>query len=249
MNENPPKTTANKPRVKPISPNEPVSELRSIPIRDNGEELVDFLELCPCLLLDRPRFRYKRETLLRRGVAERLCLACQSLPSGYRIAVVEGWRPPYIQKRMYERAWRMWQEKHPHLSETALKRLTNRYTAPMNPRVPPPHTTGGAIDLVLTDADGKPLDMQSIYGEQDEKGFAFDAPNLSPEARKHRKILAEALIAQGITNYPAEFWHWSYGDQGWAYRGGHPQALYAAIEPPGWQPNPEDNTAEPLEWI
>ena len=38
--------------------------------------------------------------------------------------------------------------------------------------------------------------------------------------------LGAALLEGGLTNYPSEYWHWSYGDQGWAYRTGANQALY-----------------------
>ena len=73
---------------------------RAPPIRilECGEEMVDFLALCPDLLLDRPRFQYRRETLLRRTVAEKLCAAERLLPEGYRFLVIEGWRPPHIQQ-------------------------------------------------------------------------------------------------------------------------------------------------------
>ena len=57
------------------------------------------------------------------------------------------------------------------------------------------------------------------------------------------------MLGTGITNYPSEFWHWSYGDQGWAYRGGHPHALFAAITPDDYQPDPADLTDEPLERV
>ena len=90
-----------------ISPAEPVSQLRHVKIVECGEELVDFLQLCPGLLFDRPRFRYRRETLLRRTVAEKLCEAERLLPNGYRLLVVEGWRPPHIQRRMYRAVWDM----------------------------------------------------------------------------------------------------------------------------------------------
>ena len=64
------------------TPSEPVTQLRRVPIRECGEELVDFLQACPALLLDRPRFRYRRETMLRRTVATWLCGANAGLPEG-----------------------------------------------------------------------------------------------------------------------------------------------------------------------
>ena len=130
-----------------------------------------------------------------------------------------------------------------------MRRTVNQYSAPMDTRVPPPHTTGGAVDLLLADADGTLLDHCAPYDPYDPHCYAFDAPGLSPEAREVRETLKSALNAAGLTNYPSEYWHWSYGDQGWAYRGGHPHALYAAIQPPDWQPDPADDIDSPLEFV
>lgn len=230
---------------------EPVRELRRVPIIECGEEMTDFLADCPDLILDRPRFRYRRETLLRRGVAERLCRAARLLPTDYRLAIIEGWRAPHIQRRMYRASWDWWKARHPGWSDIVLRRVVNRFTAPPDdPRVPPPHTTGGAVDLMLADAaSGAALDHCSPYDPFDPRGYPFDAPGLSDAARNTRAVLAHALLAAGLTNYPSEYWHWSRGDQGWAYRGGHPSALYGPVQPPNWTPSPDECTDEPLERI
>jgi D-alanyl-D-alanine dipeptidase len=211
---------------------------------------VDFLALCADLRLDRPRFRYRRETLLRQTVAEKLCAASRLLPEGVQFNVIEGWRAPHIQARMYRATWNWWRERRPTWSEATLRRVVNRFTAPTDdPRVPPPHTTGAALDVMLVGAAGEPMDLCAPYDPFDPRGFSFDATGLSPTARESRRMLREALETVGITNYPSEYWHWSYGDQGWAYRGNHLHALYGAVTPPGWSPAPEDLIDAPLEAI
>jgi hypothetical protein len=35
-----------------------------------------------------------------------------------------------------------------------------------------------------------------------------------------RDVLATAMSAAGLVNYPAEWWHSSYGDQYWAFQAG-----------------------------
>jgi D-alanyl-D-alanine dipeptidase len=209
---------------------------------------VDFLALCSDLHLDRPRFRYRRATLLRRTVAEKLCAAAELLPNGVRLNIIEGWRAPHIQARMYRTIWNRWQEQHPDWSEATLRRIVNRFSAPVDdPRAPPPHTTGGAVDLILADATGEPLDLSFPYDAFDPRSYPFAAPGLSEMARRNRDLLRVALEAVNITNYPSEYWHWSYGDQGWAYRGGHPHAVYGAVTPPDWTPDPEELVDAPLE--
>ena len=54
--------------------------------------------------------------------------------------------------------------------------------------------------------------------------------DISPEARRNRELLRRALSGAGLTNYPGEWWHWSYGEPGWAVRTGQPHALYGAVE-------------------
>jgi len=239
-----------KPRPPKISPSEPVSEVRRVPIVECGEPMVEYRAFCPELLIEAPRFDYERVHFLRKTVAEMLCRASRSLPKGYRLAVIEGWRPRYIQRRMYLSIWKRFQERHPDWSDLQLKRVVNRYTAPADsPKVPPPHSTGGALDVVLAADDGSPLDMRSPFEWHDPHGFPLYAKGLSEPALRHRRIMAEALETAGLTNYPSEFWHWSYGDQGWAYRTAAPHAIYGPTEPEGWEPNPRDHVEAPLTWI
>lgn len=234
---------------KPISLAEPVTDLRRIKIFECGEPLVDYREACPLLLIDRPRFNYRRETLVRRTVATFLDQASRSLPKGYRLAIIEGWRGPHIQHRMWLAGRKRFQELHPDWSETKLKRMVNRYTAPLSDKVPPPHSTGGAVDVTLLRDDGSYHDHSNPFEMYDPRGFAFAAPGLSDEARKTRQVLAAAFAETGLTNYPSEYWHWSYGDQGWAYRGGHPHAIYGAVTPVGFEPDPNDLGDEPFEFL
>jgi D-alanyl-D-alanine dipeptidase len=75
------------------------------------------------------------------------------------------------------------------------------------------------------------------------------AKRLGEAAALHRRILSDAILPTGITNYPSEYWHWSYGDQGWAYRGGHPHAIYGPVTPTGYVPPEGDDVDEPLVWV
>ena len=115
-------------------------------------------------------------------------------------------------------------------------------------RVPPPHSTGSALDVLLADANGNELDHTSPFQPFDPKAYPTETKGLSEDAMKHRQILSEALSSGGLTNYPSEWWHWSYGDQGWAYRTGSPNAIYGMIEPGGWQGHPSDMNEEILQF-
>jgi D-alanyl-D-alanine dipeptidase len=219
---------------------EPVEELVKIPTIDNGEPLVDVFEVCPQLLWmeKSPRFDFPRSGLGRVTLAHMLKNAHELLPRGLRIQIVGVFRHFDIQKAMYEQARAELREQHPDWDEDFLISYLNVFSAPPIWDTPPPHTTGGAVDLTLTDEQGERIDMISPF----EMGWAsapMDMPGLSDTARRNRDLMRGILLEVGLTNFPGEWWHWSYGEPGWALRGGHPHALYGAVpddQIPDWQP-------------
>ena len=230
-----------------ISASEPVYALRRIPIHENAEPFADFSKVCPKVLIAKSVYQYQRATLVRESVAKMLNAAAEALPKGYRLSIIEGWRPGYIQRRMWLTSWLRFKKLHPDWSDHQIKRIVNRFVAPPDAGVPPPHSTGGAVDVQLVDEAGKTHDLSSPYELFDPHSYPVDTKGLSEQAAKNRGILRDAMLASGLTNYPSEWWHWSYGDQGWAYRGGHPHAIYGRIESPeGWSPNAEYVNEEPL---
>ena len=220
----------------PSKPAEDQDELDAVPIEDNGESLVDFLELCDSdkLLLSKehPVFEFPRVHLLRESVARMVCEAARNLPDGLRLQIVEGYRPIAVQRAMYRHSMQQARERLPDADERALATEAGRYSAPPDAPTPPPHLTGGAVDLEIVGAEGVRLDFTSPFDLQDMSHTAFDAPGLSDEARKNRDLLKSILEPTGLTNYADEWWHWSYGDNGWALRVGAEKAIYDKIELP-----------------
>ena len=213
----------------PRSFGEPLTKLRAVPIEDNGEPLVD-----PRTLSKRIHFAQKhpkfedmpRTPKVRKSVAERLAQAADSLPEGIDVIIIEGFRPLAQQRWMYEQMKAEFAAKHPEWGTATLHRITNTMSAPPDDPCPPPHSTGGAVDLSLIRVKNHEwLDMTSPF-EMDEKSAPGDTKGLSGEAQKNRRLLFGVLNKTGLTNYLGEWWHWSYGDSGWALRIGAPSALY-----------------------
>ena len=213
----------------PRSFGEPLTKLRAVPIQDNGEPLVD-----PRTLSKRLHFAQKhpkfadmpRTPRVRQGVAEKLAQAAGSLPDGIDVVIIEGFRPLAQQRFMYEELKAEFAQKHPEWGKATLHRITNTMSAPPDDECPPPHSTGGAVDLSLIRVSNHEwLDMTSPF-EMDETSAPGDTKGLSEEAQKNRRLLFDTLNATGLTNYLGEWWHWSYGDSGWALRIGAKAALY-----------------------
>jgi len=60
--------------------------------------------------------------------------------------------------------------------------------------------------------------------------FATADPD-SPEGLWHQRRgwLASAMARAGFVRHPGEWWHFSWGDQLWAWQAGVPQARYGRV--------------------
>ncbi|GIH98660.1 D-alanyl-D-alanine dipeptidase [Planobispora takensis] len=196
----------------------------SIPIEENEEPLIDIRgRLRADDRLADPEGAF---ALLRQGLVERLEQAQAQLPSGYRLLVVEGYRPLAAQRKIFEEYSAFLRETFPGISPDELREAASRYVSPVEVA---PHTAGAAVDLTLCTEDGAEVDMGTAVNatpEQSNGACYTAAPGLSAEARHHRKLLGAVLEHAGLVNYPTEWWHWSYGDRYWAMVTRAPAAHY-----------------------
>lgn len=205
---------------------EPVAALDRIRHVDEGEPLVSLLEHAPEITIHRDSvIPYLRETVVRM-----LKDAQTRLPEGVRFGVTDAWRPLQRQVRIYERMTDWLKEAKPELPPHMVKRTVNRWVAPPNRKAPPGHCTGAAVDLVLLNAQGEVLDTTSPFDRLG--GAPTFSYGLTPEARANRMMLYEAMMAAGFSNCRDEWWHYSYGDAGWAVRMGLDACIYDAIDLP-----------------
>jgi len=219
---------------------EPIEELVKVPIEDNHEPLVDIFQVCLELkwAAKSPRFDFPRSGLARVTVAHMLKQAQGLLPRGLHLQIVGAFRPFEVQKLMYDTVRAELKEKHPDWDEDYVTEYINVFSAPPIWDTPPPHTTGGAVDLVIIDEHGTSLDMISPYEMGWDSAPTYVA-GLSKTAQRNRKLLISVLTESGLTNFPGEWWHWSWGEPGWSLRTGHPVALYGAVpadQIPAWSP-------------
>ncbi len=217
----------------PRSFGEPLIKLRAVPIRENGEPLADPRALSPRIhfAAKHPKFEnMARSPKVRRRIAEMLARAAESLPDDVDLTIIEGFRPLAQQRFMYEELKTEFAARHPEWSRATLHCVTNQMSAPPDDKCPPPHSTGGAVDLCPCDArTGELLDLVSPF-VWDETSAPTKTRGLTPDAQANRDLLVRTLEAAGLTNYAGEWWHWSYGDSGWALRVGAPAALYDRLE-------------------
>lgn len=205
---------------------EPIRALNKIAERENGEPLVSLREVAPSLVIHRPAVI----PYLRRTVAEMVERACQSLPEGYWLGAVDAWRPFVRQQRIYNFLWECGKEAFPDRDDVALRRTVCRWVAPVDQKAPPGHCTGAAIDAFLIGPDGEQVDVWAPYDRW--QAASTYTIGLTEEAGKARSMLVEAMLGAGFSNCRDEWWHYSYGDAGWAVRTGATECQYGLVELP-----------------
>ncbi len=223
----------------------------TVPIHDNGEPLRSLpstllrLHPHPYESLGAPYGPEGSPFRLRAGVIERLLEAQACLHRRFprcRLAIFDAWRPLAVQRFMVDHAFRQECQLRgidPQVSgpvqqevEEAVARF---WAAPSDdPATPPPHSTGAAVDLTLALEDGRPLEMGGAIdtigavSEPDHYArIAREAPDSDPaEWHRRRTLLASVMEEVGFSRHPNEWWHFSHGDQLWAWRTGSPTAIY-----------------------
>lgn len=207
----------------------PISDpaVLAVPVRDNGEPLVDVRGLPGVQWLDGYAEDPPVACLVRQGVAERLVCAAALLPPGLQLGLAEGLRPLVAQAGLLTRVAAEVQAQQPHLSAEQALAQARLYVAPLE--MGPPHACGAAVDVTLLRAHGDAVDMGSALNEASERSHTAHS-GIAPAARRHRRLLAKVMREAGFVNYPAEWWHWSWGDRYWAHALGRPCALYGVAE-------------------
>jgi D-alanyl-D-alanine dipeptidase len=156
--------------------------------------------------------------------------AAVALPKGMFLTVTDAWRPFQRQRLIYEFMTRSAREAFPTRSEFALKRTVNRWVAPPNRKAPPGHCTGAALDVILQNETGDQIDVTSPFDRMG--GGPTFVYGLTPEAEANRMVLYDAMMGAGFSNCRDEWWHYSFGDAGWAVRLDQPNAIYGLAELP-----------------
>jgi D-alanyl-D-alanine dipeptidase len=156
--------------------------------------------------------------LLRVGLAQRLGGAQRILPAGYGVAIFDAWRPLALQHELYTA-----------LGQSDDGSPSGAVAPPStDPATPPPHLTGGAVDLTLT-WSGIPLALGTPFDDFGEHAPAAAFESHPGPVRTLRRLLYWTLRAQGLIVLAEEWWHFEYGTRLWSTVTGQP-ARYQAAE-------------------
>jgi D-alanyl-D-alanine dipeptidase len=194
-----------------ITPVRPIDQLRAearraTPPKEEGKRAADLVELVKLDSTIKLDVRYagtdnflstpvytEARAFLQRPAAEALARAHQKLRAlGFGLIIHDGYRPWYVTKVFWEAT------------------LADKHIFVADPAEGSKHNRGCAVDLSLYDLKtGKEVVMPSGYDEMTERAHA-DYRGGVEEERKRRKILRQAMEAEGFLVNPEEWWHFDY---------------------------------------
>lgn len=143
---------------------------------------------------------------------------------GLRLMVYELYRTADRQAKIRNEQMIMLKKQHPKFSDDEIMKLTNKRVSDIGGG----HQTGGAVDLTICKIDGTPLDMGTKYLEFN-ASTETHSKYLTIEQIKNRNLLNRLMSEEGFANYPAEWWHFSYGDKMWAAYSYKKRAFYDVV--------------------
>lgn len=203
---------------------EPIAALNRVREIENGDPLVPILEYAPNVVIHRATVI----PYLRKRVCEMLHQASLNLPEGMKLGVIDAWRPFARQVRIYEWMMKCAQEAYPHRSYAQLRRTILRFVAPIDQPAPPGHCTGAAVDVQPLTPSGELIDVWAPFDRF--RAAPTYSYGLTEEAYANRMILVSSMLEAGFSNCRDEWWHYSYGDAGWAVRAGESVCFYGRVE-------------------
>ena len=212
---------------------------RTIPIHECGEPLVPIPDGIfvrfdpPPYLAFGAKYGAANPWMMREGVLNALIAAqnrLQTIRPNWKIMLFDVYRPNSVQIFMVEREFGIKARDAgldpanltPEQREELGKKVFKYWSVPSeDPTTPPPHSTGAAMDITLSDENGHEVDMGALIDEGAPPAhpdyFVHAKDDAGQLAHAHRTLLRYVMSAEGFRQHPEEWWHFSRGDQLWAW--------------------------------
>ncbi len=169
--------------------------------------------------------------LVRKDIYEKIGRISKLLYSqGKKLIIRSAWRSFEHQQKLWNQKVSFLKKKYPKKTGEEIDEIVSMFIAPKRQST---HATGGAVDALIYDLRKKcVLDFGTNDGLQidlNEKCYPKH-PSISEEARKNRKFLMELFENEDFVCDHKEYWHFDYGNIGWAVEKNKKYANYGILE-------------------
>lgn len=166
---------------------------------------------------------------VRSELATRVQAAANALGDNHRLVIRAGHRPIEVQRRILIDCASDYKEDNPDVSDQEAIEHAREFVSDPDITLPP-HVCGAAVDVdVLDTRTGRLLDFGSKLNDDNERSHLY-YPDLTQEQKDNRLTLVTAMLDVGLASCMPEWWHFSYGDQVWAWFYGEENSLYSPVD-------------------
>ncbi|WP_282085175.1 alanine racemase [Aquimarina algiphila] len=149
---------------------------------------------------------------------------------GKKLIIRSAWRSFDHQQKLWDQKVGFMKKKHPEKTIEEIDEIVSSFIAPKRQST---HSTGGAVDALIYDLQKKcVLDFgtnDGLHIDLNEKCYPRH-PDVSEEAKKNRKLLMKLFENEDFVCDHKEYWHFDYGNIGWAAEKDKEYANYSVLE-------------------
>jgi D-alanyl-D-alanine dipeptidase len=166
---------------------------------------------------------------VRSELLKRLEKAALSLAPSYTLVVRAGHRPIAVQKRLLTDVMQDYKADNPKATDEEALEHARMYVSDPDIKLPP-HCCGAAVDVDMLDAtSGRLVDFGSPVNLDSDISH-LHSEKITRSQRENRLLLLTAMLDAGFSSYYAEWWHYSYGDEIWAWFYHKDSCMYGLVE-------------------
>jgi len=202
----------------------------TIIIKDDKSSLISLKE-SEFNLIYEPSVKKDYEYLVREAVYEKIGRISKLLDKQDKVLIIRSvWRSFAHQKLLRDRRSKIIKKEQPNRSEEEITKMVSYFIASEEESM---HSTGGAVDALIYDLEKNCVmdfgNNDGLHLELNKTCYPFH-PDISPQAKKNRKLLMSLFEKEDMISDPKEYWHFDYGNVIWAIEKGKKYAKYGIIK-------------------
>lgn len=204
--------------------------LQTFEIGENNSPLISLKDSGFNLIYE-PSVQKNYQYLVREAVHEKIGRISRILDEQDKTLIIRSaWRSFAHQKQLWEEKVEFMQREYPKLEMEEIKENVSYFIAPPTKSL---HATGGAVDALIYDLKN---DCVMDFGTNDglnidlnDKCYPYH-PFIPAHAKRNRELLINLFEEEDFVVDLKEYWHFDYGNAGWAIAKGENHSIYGIIE-------------------
>ncbi len=202
----------------------------TMPINEDHTPLISLQDSDFNLIFEKSiqkNYRY----LVRKEIYEKIGRISKLLDNqGKKLIIRSAWRSFEHQQKLWDQKASFMKKKYPNKTAEEINEIVSMFIAPKRQST---HATGGAVDALIYDLRKKcVLDFgtnEGLHIDLNKKCYPKH-PDISEEAKKNRKLLMKLFEDEDFVCDHKEYWHFDYGNIGWAVEKNEEYANYGILE-------------------